>query len=197
MINELLRTMIPQGNMMRIDNAVIEDVSCMNNGSGSILVSYTVPGRNNMNVQRIRLNLNRGTVIFNTLRQNMCVCCLQRGMVISALISPQMTMSIPPQANAFLVAVQRNPQPQPSPSATTGRIVLVDFENRYILTENPRNWNDQTRFIITNATTFTNRFGAPIRFSSLMPGQMVRVTHANFQTASIPPQTTAFHVQLL
>lgn len=74
---------------------------------------------------------------------------------------------------------------------------MVDFDNRFFMTENPNNRNDQTRFNVTNDTTFTNRFGAPMRFSNLQPGQMVRVTHANFQTLSIPPQTTAFSVQQL
>ncbi len=97
--------------------------------------------------------------------------------------------------NGFLVAVQRNFRP-PS-SVTTGRIILVDFDNRFIITEDPNNIRNQTKFIITNTTTINNRFGAPVRFSALQPGQMARITHANFQTASIPPQTTAFNIQLL
>ena len=82
-------------------------------------------------------------------------------------------------------------------SVTTGRIVLIDFDNHFIVTENPRNMNDQNRFLITNSTTITNQFGLPIRLRDLQPGNMVRVTHANFQTPSVIPQTTAFHIQRL
>lgn len=177
-----------QGSVRRIDDAFIEDAFCTSNANAFIVVSLP-------NGETIRLNLNRNTVVLNAFGQNMCLCCLQPGMRISAVISSSTTRSIPPQATAFLVAVQRNFRP-PS-SVTTGRIILVDFDNRYILTEDPNNIRNQTKFIITNTTTINNRFGAPVRFSALQPGQLARITHANFQTASIPPQTTAFHIQLL
>lgn len=196
MSNEVPGTMVQQGNTMRINNGFIEEASCFNNSSGFILVSYSVRERNNVNsIQTIRLNLNRNTVIVNSNGQNMCLCCLRAGMRINAVFSSRFTRSIPPQANAFLITVRRNPQP--SPSVTTGRITLIDFDNNFLYTENPNNRNNQTQFIITNTTTFTNRFGLPIRFRDLWPGQLVRITHANFQTPSIPPQTTAFNVQQL
>lgn len=196
MSNEVPGTMVQQGNTMRINNGFIEEASCFNNSSGFILVSYSVRERNNItSIQTIRLNLNRNTVIVNSNGQNMCLCCLRAGMRINAVFSSRFTRSIPPQANAFLIAVRRNPQP--SPSVTTGRITLIDFDNNFLYTENPNNRNNQTQFIITNTTTFTNRFGLPIRFRDLWPGQLVRITHANFQTPSIPPQTTAFNVQQL
>ena len=52
--------MFQQGDIMRINNAYVEDVSCSNNSSGSILVSYAVrePGQA-VSIQQIRLNLNR------------------------------------------------------------------------------------------------------------------------------------------
>lgn len=39
--------------------------------------------------------------------------------------------------------------------------------------------------------------GRNIGIENLRPGQLVRINHANFQTASIPPQTTAFSIQVL
>lgn len=187
-------TLVQQGNIMRISNAFVEEAFCFNNSNGYIVVSYAVRERNNVtSIQNIRLNINRGTTILNTFGQRMCACCIQAGMWVNVVFSARMTRSIPPQANALLIAVQRDRQP--STATTTGRIILIDFDNHLLYTEDPNNINNQTRFIITNTTSFTNRFGAPIRFSALWPGQMVRVTHANFQTASIPPQTTAFHVQ--
>ena len=174
MYNDPRGTMIQQGNTMRINNGFVEDVSCFNNARGQILVSYAVQERNNItSIQDIQLNIGRGNATF----------------------SARMTRSIPPQANAFLVTVLRSPRP--SSSVTIGRIIMIDFDNNFLITEDPDNSDNQMKFIITNTTTFTSRFGAPIRFSSLWPGQMVRITHANFQTPSILPQTTAFNVQLI
>lgn len=187
--------MVQQGNVMRINNAFVEDVSCFNNFNGHILVSYSVPERNNTNsIQNIQLNLNRGTTVLNSFGQSICLCCIQAGMWVNVIFSTRMTMSIPPQANAFLVKIQRSPRP--SSSITRGRIILIDFDNNFLITEAPNNAN-QTKFIITSSTSITNRSGVPIRLNALHPGQMVRITHANFQTASIPPQTTAFNIQLL
>lgn len=261
MNNDPRGTMFQQGDIMRINNAYVEDVSCSNNSSGSILVSYAVrePGQA-VSIQQIRLNLNRQTTVTNAAGQNSCICCIRKGMWVNVGFSPAMTRSIPPQSNAFWVAIQRTPQvpvppvqpvppiqplppvqpwppvqplppvrpwppvaplpprppvqpipPRPLPprppvrptppqrpsSTTTGRIARIDFNNRYILLGSANNPNDQTRFNISNATVFTNRFGAPIRFGDLRPGQMVRITHSNAETLSIPPQSAAFRVQVL
>ena len=223
MINDPLGFIFPLGNTMRINNALVESVSCSNNFNGSALVSYTDP--NSRSRQTIRLNINRNTTVLNAFGQNMCACCLQRGMRINVIADSRTTRSIPPQTNALFIMVLSSSQPAPQPprppfppqppmppfppqpprppfppqrpSTTTGRIIMIDFDNRYFMTANPNNISDQIRFNVTNDTTFTNRFGAPIRFRNLQNGQMVRVTHANFQTLSIPPQTTAFSVQQL
>lgn len=199
--NETRGTMIQQGNRMRIDNALVEEVSYVNDNNGYLIVSYAVPERNNrVSIQTVRLNVDRNTRIVNFLGQSVCLCRIQPGMWVNAVFSANMTRSIPPQSNAFLISVQRRPQllpPQRPSSVTTGRIVFVDFNNRFILTSDTDNQGKLSRFTITDATTFVNRFGIPIRFGSLRPGQLVRVTHANFQTLSIPPQTMAYQVQVL
>lgn len=199
--NETRGTMIQQGNRMRIDNALVEEVSYVNDNNGYLVVSYAVPERNNrVSIQTVRLNVDRNTRIVNFLGQSVCLCRIQPGMWVNAVFSANMTRSIPPQSNAFLISVQRRPQllpPQRPSSVTTGRIVFVDFNNRFILTSDTNNQGKLSRFTITDATTFVNRFGIPIRFGSLRPGQLVRVTHANFQTLSIPPQTMAYQVQVL
>ena len=43
MNNDPRGTIIQQGNVMRIDNALVEDVFCYDNKIGHILVSYAVP----------------------------------------------------------------------------------------------------------------------------------------------------------
>ncbi|MDO4272524.1 MAG: hypothetical protein Q4D16_02555 [Eubacteriales bacterium] len=203
-------TIIRQGNVMRINNAFVENVSCNNGSGGNILISYSErDGNNSVSIQKLQLNINRNTTVLSPLGQSLCLCCIRKGMWVNVIFSSRMTMSIPPQANAFLVAIQRNPQPPRPPfppqpprppqasSTTTGRIVLIDFDNNFFITEAPKHPHNQIRFNVTNTTVFRNRFGIPMSFSSLQPGQMVKVTHADFMTASIPPQTTAFNVQLL
>ena len=106
-----------------------------------------------------------------------------------------MTRSIPPQANAFLIIVKRNPRPQNN--TTDGRIASVDPRNRFLITGNPDDINSQIRYTISDDTVILNRFGNPIPLRALRPGQMVRITHADFQTASIPPQTAAYRIQII
>lgn len=214
MNNDPRGILIQQGNFMRIENAFVEEVNCFDTSEGNIVVSYAVRENDSTSIQNIQLNLNNRTTVLDASGQNICLCCIQPGSWVNVIFSSRMTRSIPPQANAFLVAIQQNsglptppfrpqrpqpperPMPQPS-SVTTGRIVLVDFYNNYFITEAANNANNQTRFNVNDTTTYTNQRGNAIRFQDLQPGQWVRVTHANFQTASIPPQTTAFQVQLL
>ena len=102
---------------------------------------------------------------------------------------------IPPQANAFLLMVQRR-RPQIEIATSIGRIASIDAANGFLYTGNPNDINSQVRYVVSNST-FSDPSGHPITLSSLRPGQRVRITHATAQTASIPPQTIAFHVQLL
>lgn len=196
MNNDPRGTIIQQGNIMRIDNALIEEVFCFNNSIGHILISYAVPEANQTtSIQTLRLNIGRNTVILNMFGQRVDACQLRQGMLINAVFSSRMTRSIPPQANAFLLLVRRNPRPQTN--TTDGRIASIDLRNRFLFTGNPNDINSQIRFTVTDDTVILNRFGNPISLRALRPGQMVRINHANFQTASIPPQTTAFRIQVI
>ncbi len=189
-------TIIQKGNIMRIENALVEEVSQTNRNTGFILVSYAVrAARGGTRIELLRLNISRNTAVLNSRGLPMCLCDIRKGMWIDTLFSPVMTRSNPPQTNAFLVVVRR--EVPPSRNVTTDRIAFIDTNNNFLYTGNPNNINSQTRFVITNNTTILNRNGNTVRLSSLRPGQMVRITHANFQTASIPPQTTAFLVQLI
>ncbi len=108
------------GNLMFINNALIEEVSCSNDFFSEILISYAVRENNNMDsIQTLRLNLNQRTLVLDESGQSICLCCLRRGMWADVIFSSQMTMSIPPMANAFLVAVQRNLQPSLPPQRPT------------------------------------------------------------------------------
>ena len=116
MSNDPRGTIIQQGNVLRINNAFVEEASCTDNSNGFILVSYAVHEGNNTSIQILRLNLNRNTSILTSFGQKMCICCLQRGMWVNVVFSSAMTMSIPPQSNALLVVVQGNFLPPWPPS---------------------------------------------------------------------------------
>lgn len=196
MPNDPRGTIVRQGNVLRIDPALVEDASCRNNSNGTILISYSMPAANQaVFIQTLQLNVNNNTLIINPLGRRVGLCQIQPGMWINAVFSPRMTRSIPPQSNAIMIVVQ-SPL-QTSSSVTTDRIVSVDPRNNLILTGNPVNPNKQIRFAVPDTTPIIDRAGRPISLRLLRPGQLVRVTHANFMTASIPPQTTALFIQVL
>ena len=119
---------------------------------------------------------------------------LRVGMTINAFISSAMTRSIPPQAVAYLIEIM---QRQPVENITTGRILEIDRNNRSFTTISDRDLSSIIRFNVSENTMIFSRSGRPIDFSSLRAGMQVRVRHANFMTASIPPQTSAFEIQVL
>lgn len=196
-MNQDVRGIISRhGNLQRVSNALVEDVFYPNKTTGYLVVSHAVPGpRQTTSIQNLRLNVNRSTAILNTFGQRVCLCNIRAGMWIDAIFSSVMTRSIPPQTNAFLILIRQNISP--ATEITTDRIAFLDRRQRFLYTGNPNDINSQTRFVISDTTSITDRSGRPISFQSLRPGQLVTITHANFQTASIPPQTTAFHVQLV
>lgn len=88
------------------------------------------------------------------------------------------------------------PMPPTFPT-TTGQIIRINTAGNNFLIGNPLNVNRQTQFNVNARTVITDSRGNRIPLSRLRLGQRVRVTHADFQTMSIPPQTTAYRVQVL
>ena len=187
-------TISQSGNIMRVESAFVEEVSTLNRNTGYLIISYAAPGLNGItSVELLQLNVDRHTTILKPSGRPLCLCDIQEGMWVDSLFSPIMTKSIPPQSSAFLVVARREVQ---SPvSITTDQVAMVDIENGFLYTGDPNNINTQMKFVINNSTVILGRNGIPIPLQSLQPGQIVRVAHATFQTASIPPQTTAFHIQ--
>lgn len=181
------------GNMMSVNGALVEEVSLLHTGGSIGFLVVSSAGA--LSVGRLRLNVSRNTVILGDRGRPMCLCDIRRGMRVDALFSPVFTRSLPPQSAAFLIVVRR--EAQPADFVTTDRVIRVDPANRLLLTGNPRNVNNQIRFVVTDDTVILDRNGRRIQLRALRPGQTVRVTHANFQTPSIPPQTTAFVIQVL
>lgn len=196
MANDALGSIVSQGNFLRIDNAFVEEVSFTNRNSGTMLISYSVPFPGGITTaEQLRLNVTGNTVVLNSFRLPICFCDIRAGMWVDVIFSQRMTRSIPPQSNAFMIITR--PAVRPEPNVTTGRVLRVDLQNHMLITGSPGQINSQVRYVVTNATVILNRNGFPIRLGALRPGQRVQVTHADFMTASIPPQTTAFRIQAL
>lgn len=190
-------TIIRQGGILRVENALAEDVVMQTENTGFMVISYAAAEPDHtISIQTLRLNVNRHTAILNSFGQTVCLCEIRKGMWIDAVFSPMMTRSIPPQSSAFLIMIRRG-NPASGTTVTTDKIAWIDFDNRFLYTGNRNDINSQIRFTISDTTVITDRSGKPFSLRFLRPGQMVRITHADFQTAGIPPQTNAYHIQLI
>jgi hypothetical protein len=194
--NEDARGMITMsGSIMEVQNALVEEMYTSNSRTGYLVISYADPGENDMiNIELIQLNIGWETILINQFGDNISLCSIAKGTYVNATFSTMMTRSIPPQSNAYRVIAMVDTL---SYSITTDRILLVDPNNNFVYTGNPNDESDQMRFVITSATEIIDEDGNPLTLDDLKPGKMVRIRHANFQTASIPPQTTAFIIELL
>ena len=181
-------------NVIFSNNAIIEEIS-RDNRTSYVTISYEAMDANCMtNMSVVRLVVNRNTVIRDQFGQPMSVNDLREGMLVNAEFSSAMTRSIPPQANAYRITVLNQNEVF---VITEDTVIGVDPRNNFLLTGDPYNMYDQMRFVVNESTIIRDRRGNRIRLSDLRPGQFVRVEHANFQTASIPPQTTAFSIQVI
>ena len=193
--------------VINIINGVIQDIS----GEGDtsfVTVSYRSGPGDRRGEQTVRLVVGPRTVIVNSNGLPLPLSFLRQGMFINATISSAMTRSNPPQAAAYIIRVVRRPGPQPGPgprpqpgprpeNVTVGVILEVDRNNRSFTTISNRDFSTIIRFNVPNNAVILDRNGRPINFSGLTQGMRVRVRHASFMTASIPPQTTAFEIRVL
>lgn len=180
-------------NVIRVFSAVIEDIFRDRNAT-LVTISYNdcigCTGRSN----RVRLVVNQETDLYDERGRSMRVGELERGMTVDASFSSAMTRSIPPQSQAFFIRVTRRANQNVT---TIGRILEVNTRNNFILVLRNQNPASAIRFNITNSTTILDPFGRRTSLSNLRPGFRVRVEHASFMATSIPPQTTAFTVQVI
>jgi len=182
-------------NVMRVENAIIEEVHANNKKTGYILISYQVPDQEDQNkFDQIRLNIGRNTMIISEYGEAMDLNDLNNGMRIDAEFSSAMTRSIPPQSNAYRIIVLSD---EPSVDVTIDRVVNVDVINSFLTTGNPYDIYDQMRFNISETTIILDNNDVNIPLSAIQPGKLVNVEHAMFQTMSIPPQSPAYRIQVL
>ncbi len=92
--------------ILRVENALIEEVFTESSTTGHVLISYEVADQNNLTgVNQVSLNVGRNTIIINENGDNLSLNDLSEGMRIDAEFSAAMTRSIPPQSPAYLVQV--------------------------------------------------------------------------------------------
>lgn len=185
---------------INVEDAVIEEIFHDNNTS-YVTISYgLLDDFNTINMELVRLVVDRNTIIRDRRGRRMRSRDLRVGNVVDASFSTAMTRSIPPQARAFTISLIReyvNPIQPGFPNIVEDRIMEVDRNNNFLITGNPNDIMSQIRFVVDRSTEIFDRRGNRIRLSDLRPGQMVRIEHADFMTMSIPPQTTAFGIWLI
>jgi hypothetical protein len=181
-------------NFITAESALIENIN-WDSRNAFVTISYGVMDRNRtMNMQIVTLVAGRDTIIRDSSGRLMSFRNLREGMIVDAVFSAAMTRSIPPQSRAFSITVVRE---QNQSAFTEGRVMEVNTDYEFFITGNPFDIYSQMRFNVSDSTVIRDRRGRRIRLRDLRPGDFVRVEHAIFQTMSIPPQTTAFEVQVL
>ena len=178
--------------VVNISNAVIEEISSDRNTT-FVTVRIRDGRRGN---ETLRLVVSDRTMILNPNGRPVPVRELRVGMIVDATVSSAMTRSIPPQTAAYVIRIVRRPG-QREEQISEGRILEIDRGRRNFTTIRDRELSTMIRFQVPENTPVFDRMGRPMDFAGLRPGMRVRVRHANFMTASIPPQTTAFEVRVL
>lgn len=176
--------------VISIANGTIIEVSSEGDTT-FVTITYLDEERNE---QTVRLVAGAQTIVLGTNGIPVPATILGEGMTVSATFSSTMTRSIPPQATAYIIVITAWPLPE---DITQGTILNVDRRNRSFILINERDFSTVIQFNVPENTVILGRFGRPMDFSNLIPGMRVQVRHANFMTASIPPQTTAFEIQVL
>lgn len=192
-----MENFVPQriGELIHVENALIEEIVALTERSGYILISYQQEDESNMSyMQVLRLNIGDETLIIDEMGEELSVYDLEEGMRIAAVFSSAMTRSIPPQSFAYRIVVL---QAEALMDITIDRVVSVDVNNGFILTGNPYDINDQLIFTISNETVILDQGNSTIPLAAIQPGQLIWVEHAIFQTLSIPPQSPAYRVQMI
>lgn len=176
-----------------INRGRIEEIS-RDNRNTLITVAYRRGPRRDDMEERLRMVVNNRTLIFDEYGNLIRPSDLFRDMIINAVVSSDMSRSIPPQATAYAIRILRRPV---ADNVITGRIIDVDRDSRMFTIISGNTPNSIIRFSVPMNTPVYDMQGRPMGFARLFPGLRVQVRHADFMTASIPPQTTAFEIRVL
>ena len=101
-----LGTITQLGRILKVENAMVTEVSIRNRTTGYLSIIYARPEVNETTTDSLRLNVSFDTDILNSFGQRICLCDIQEGMWIDSIFSPIMERRIPPQSNAYLIVVR-------------------------------------------------------------------------------------------
>lgn len=184
----------PDDNVLTILDATIERIFTSGN-TGYVLISYiTVDPNFAVHKSFITLVVGPGTIILGPFGEKAPFSALRPGLMIYADFSAAMTYSIPPQARAFRIIISYKNLVF---NGRMDRVLEVDVKNRILYTGRADDILSQMKFVITDSTQILDMEGKIIGLEDLKVGQLIRIAYANFATASIPPQTTAFRINVL
>ena len=186
-------TVIPVQDVMRVSNAVIQNIS-YDRDTAYVTIAYNNCQRCSSPEMLVTLVVSGNTILLDEKGKLITPEELQTGMVVHATFSTNMTRSNPPQAQAYRIRIASRPEVG---NVTIGRIINIDTRNQFFITMSDGNPATMIRFNVSPNTVVLDSIGRQISFSRLVPGLLVSVQHASFLTASIPPQTTAFVVQIM
>lgn len=178
--------------VINVTNARVENVNTIG-GAVYVTISYTNCYNCIRNTQTVVLVVGSAARVFNAEGTPIPASFLRPGMIVNASFSAAQTRSNPPQATAYTIRVVR---PNFAESTTTGIIVGIDRRNRTFSTVSNGNPISLLTFNVPENVFIYDRFGRPTDINALRQGQRVTVRHATFMTASIPPQTTAYEIQI-
>ncbi len=175
------------------EEAVVEEVTTAGRDT-FILISY----RNHNNCRRrgrnmVRLLVTSNTRIISEDGSKLCAGDIFEGMIVNAVFSERMTRSMPPQSVAYSIEIV---DAGSKVAITQGVIAEIDYRNRFVYVRSTGNSRTVIRFVVNEDTDILNSRCQEVDFRRLCPRIKVRVTHATFMTASIPPQTTAYSIQM-
>lgn len=187
-----LQLNLNENESIHVNNAIIQEIN-FEDDTAYVLITYrNCPACRQETA--VNLVVSPDTAITNESGRPVSVHELAPGMSVNAVFSSAMTRSIPPQAQAYQIRILKRTE---NDSTTTGRVIEVNQREGFILVMSGLNPASIIRFNLTPDTVILDPAGRQVCCLRLLLGLRVRVNHASFMTASIPPQTTAFTIQIL
>lgn len=196
MNNDYRGTTTQHGNIMVVENVLVEfTFNAIGEGS-YLLISYISPGTNMMQfIELLRLNINKNTVILDYSGFPTDFSAIRKGMYVDAIYSPVLTRSNPPQSSAFLIVIKTDHQA--TLGFTMDQIIEVDIDNNCLYTGSADDTGNRIKFTISDKTFIRDQTGVPADIHSPQPGQSARIIHAALKNNGTPQEIAALYIQLI
>jgi len=181
----------------QIKNAIIDEITVNSKNETSVTIMYeTLDNRNRVVDNFMVLLTDKDTKVYNQFGEIIKISALKKGMIVNVEHSLKMTKSAVPQAYAYKISVVKS---EDNTQITESKILNVYTNNKksYILVGDANDITKQILFILADNATIKNKFNQAISFDDLAIGQKIRVNHSMAMTFSLPPQSTAYSVEVL